>query len=420
MPVQPRVPVEAELEDRQAGLRRDRDAHRVGDLEAVRAGELLLREEQQHQLLQLLILTAGKRSAHVARCQSASSMRCLCSTRLRRQSVSQPMRDRKIPHGHRRPAASANERRRASTPSPKGSPAPERALIARALEFAEPLYAGQTLSTGEPTWAHALGLAPTSPRSASTRRAARPGILFAAPKQLEASPTSSATSSATRSPALAAGVEKLYQLRIATRANPTEQNEVLRKMVLGMVEDVRVVLIRLAEPHADAALVREEAVRPSAPTTRARRSTSTRRSPTGSASGSSSGSSRTCRSASSSPSSTSASRSMLDEKRVEREATSSAIDRGSGRELEAAGVEAEITGRPKHIYSIWNKMRSKGARLRRALRRARAARDRARRCKDCYTALGVVHNLWPPIPKRVRRLHLAAQGQPATSRCTRR
>ena len=53
MPVQPRIPVEAELEDRQAGLRGDRDAHRVGDLEAVRAGELLLGEEQQRQLAQL-------------------------------------------------------------------------------------------------------------------------------------------------------------------------------------------------------------------------------------------------------------------------------------------------------------------------------------------------------------------------------
>jgi GTP pyrophosphokinase len=46
--------------------------------------------------------------------------------------------------------------------------------------------------------------------------------------------------------ALAAGVEKLYQLRVATRGSPGDQNEVLRKMVLGMVEDVRVVLIRLA------------------------------------------------------------------------------------------------------------------------------------------------------------------------------
>src|SRR6267143_892246 len=87
-------------------------------------------------------------------------------------------------------------------PLAEGLAAAEQALLGRALEFAEPMYAGQVLSTGEPTWSHALGLA--------------------------------------------AGVEKLYQLRVATRGNPQEQNEVLRKMVLGMVEDVRVVLIRLA------------------------------------------------------------------------------------------------------------------------------------------------------------------------------
>src|SRR5687768_17830019 len=44
-------------------------------------------------------------------------------------------------------------------PLAAGLPPAERALIGRALEFAEPLYAGQVLSTGEPAWAHALGLA---------------------------------------------------------------------------------------------------------------------------------------------------------------------------------------------------------------------------------------------------------------------
>ena len=44
-------------------------------------------------------------------------------------------------------------------PLAEGLAAPERALLARALEFAEPLYAGQVLSTGEPAWTHALGLA---------------------------------------------------------------------------------------------------------------------------------------------------------------------------------------------------------------------------------------------------------------------
>jgi len=40
-------------------------------------------------------------------------------------------------------------------PLAEGLAGAERALLARALELAEPLYAGQTLSTGEPTWPHA-------------------------------------------------------------------------------------------------------------------------------------------------------------------------------------------------------------------------------------------------------------------------
>src|SRR5205823_10162082 len=68
------------------------------------------------------------------------------------------------------------------------------------------------------------------------------------------------------------------------------------------------------------------------------------------------------------------------------------------RELEEAGVKAEITGRPKHIYSIWNKMRSKSLDFS-ELYDVRAARIIVPSVKDCYTALGVVHNLWQPIPK---------------------
>ena len=92
---------------------------------------------------------------------------------------------------------------------------------------------------------HALGLAATSPPSAWTRPGAPPGVLFAAPKHLDGL-EKLARAFGEEIAALAAGVEKLYQLRVATRGTPSEQNEVLRKMVLGMVEDVRVVLIRLA------------------------------------------------------------------------------------------------------------------------------------------------------------------------------
>src|SRR3989442_13461441 len=89
---------------------------------------------------------------------------------------------------------------------------------------------------------------------------------------------------------------------------------------------------------------------------------------------------------------------MLDEKRLEREqyiARAIAVLTG---ELEAAGVNGEIYGRPKHIYSIWNKMRAKSLDFGQ-LYDVRALRVIVPSVKDCYTALGVVHNRWQPIPK---------------------
>src|SRR6185503_14763117 len=135
-------------------------------------------------------------------------------------------------------------------PLAEGLAAPERALVARALEFAEPLYAGQLLSTGEPTWAHALGLGANLAAIGVDAPARAAGVLFAAPKHL-GDPDDLKAAFGEEIAALAAGVEKLYQLRVATRgrgsaapgtarqADPRAQNEVLRKMVLGMVEDVR-------------------------------------------------------------------------------------------------------------------------------------------------------------------------------------
>ena len=130
-------------------------------------------------------------------------------------------------------------------PLAAGLAAPERALVGRALEFAEPVYAGQVLSSGEPAWNHALGLAASLAAIGLDAPGRAAGILFAAPKYLEGIEKLE-DAFGDEVARLAGGVEKIYQLRVATRDTPREQNEVLRKMVLGMVEDVRVVLIRLA------------------------------------------------------------------------------------------------------------------------------------------------------------------------------
>jgi GTP pyrophosphokinase len=66
------------------------------------------------------------------------------------------------------------------------------------------------------------------------------------------------------------------------------------------------------------------------------------------------------------------------------------------RELGAAGVEARIDGRPKHIYSIWRKMQMKHLAFEEIMD-IRAARILVNTVADCYAALGAVHSLWPFI-----------------------
>ena len=115
----------------------------------------------------------------------------------------------------------------------------------RALAFSRPLYEGQLLSTGEPVWPHALGLGASLASIGVDSVAQAAGVLFAVPKLLD-DPDRLKEEFGEEIAGLAAGVEKLYKLRVLTRASAGEQNEILRKMVLGMVEDIRVVLIRLA------------------------------------------------------------------------------------------------------------------------------------------------------------------------------
>ncbi|GAA4335344.1 bifunctional (p)ppGpp synthetase/guanosine-3',5'-bis(diphosphate) 3'-pyrophosphohydrolase [Pigmentiphaga soli] len=88
---------------------------------------------------------------------------------------------------------------------------------------------------------------------------------------------------------------------------------------------------------------------------------------------------------------------LLEEKRVEREAfIAHAIERVQAA-LSAAGIKADVTGRPKHIYSIWNKMRTKHMDFAQ-LYDLRALRIIVDDIRTCFTALGLIHSLWTPVP----------------------
>ena len=89
---------------------------------------------------------------------------------------------------------------------------------------------------------------------------------------------------------------------------------------------------------------------------------------------------------------------QLDEKRTGRERYIDAVIAQLKGELNHAGIAAEVSGRPKHIFSIYKKMVSKAIDFE-SLYDVRAVRILVQDVRDCYAALGLVHNLWTPIPR---------------------
>ncbi len=87
---------------------------------------------------------------------------------------------------------------------------------------------------------------------------------------------------------------------------------------------------------------------------------------------------------------------LLEEKRVEREAFIARTIEELTSALQKLGVSAEVSGRPKHIYSIYNKMRLKHLDFSK-LFDVRALRIIVQNERDCYTALGLVHERWVPV-----------------------
>jgi GTP pyrophosphokinase len=88
---------------------------------------------------------------------------------------------------------------------------------------------------------------------------------------------------------------------------------------------------------------------------------------------------------------------MLTDRRKVRESFVSRSIQILRKELGKVGISADISGRPKHLYSIYKKMERKGAEFN-EIYDLHAIRLLVEDVKDCYAALGVVHSIWRPIP----------------------
>lgn len=279
-------------------------------------------------------------------------------------------------------------------------------LIERALTFVEPSYLERTITSGEPLLDYALGVTRTLSDLKLDAETLAAALLYPAYEKSADAALSIRSQFGAAVADLCEGVIRMAQIgalfdRQRVVHKPQQQAaqlESLRKMLLAMVQDVRIVLIKLSDhlqwlrtvargDNAQARLAAAELTRdifaPLAnrlgvwhlkweledlafrilePDTYKRIARD------------------------------------LDEKRVDRERYIEALLALLKGELARAGVQAEVTGRPKHLYSIYKKMLRKGVGFE-ALHDVRAVRVLVHDLKDCYTALGLVHHLWSPIPK---------------------
>ena len=92
---------------------------------------------------------------------------------------------------------------------------------------------------------------------------------------------------------------------------------------------------------------------------------------------------------------------QIDEKKEEREAYIDARIKEVSDKLKEQGIEATIYGRPKHFYSIYKKMKAKSCKAE-DLFDLIAIRVIVNSIKDCYSVLGIVHDMYKPMPGRFK------------------
>jgi GTP pyrophosphokinase len=274
-------------------------------------------------------------------------------------------------------------------------------MIRRAWEYARRMHEGQMRLSGEPYVSHVAAVAQILADLGLDHEAIAAAILHDVVEDTRAGLDEIARDFGPRVAALVDGVTKMkviqeFQAEGRDVRRKLAQAESLRKMLLAMAEDVRVVFIKLADrlhnmrtlgalPEEKQRRIARETMDVFAPLAnrlgiwqlkweledlafRYLEPVTYKRIAT-----------------------------LLSERRVDREAYIERFVDWLTRSLREAGVKADVSGRPKHIYSIWRKMQRKSMDFDH-IYDVRAVRVLVDDVRDCYAALGVVHSAWQYVP----------------------
>ena len=266
--------------------------------------------------------------------------------------------------------------------------------VGEAYRFAREAHGPQRRASGEPYITHPLAVAQILSELGLDPLAVQAALLHDVPEDTEYSISDVEERFGAEVAHLVDGVTKLS--KFSARSHEEQQAENIRKMFLAMAEDIRVVLIKLADRLHN---MRTLGALPIEKQQRIARQTAEIYAPLAERLGIWQFKwelEDLCFKALD-PDAYRGLASQLESRRRAREAYVKRAMEVLAESLAEAGIEAELSGRPKHIYSIHRKMQRKSAALG-EIYDIHAVRVLVDSVRDCYGALGVVHALWRPIP----------------------
>jgi GTP pyrophosphokinase len=270
--------------------------------------------------------------------------------------------------------------------------------LERAYDFADRAHRGQRRLSGEPYFSHCVAVATLLAELELDTTTIAAGLLHDVVEDTDCPISAVKEKFGDEIALLVEGVTKIGALSF--KSTEEHQAENLRKMLLAMAQDVRVILIKLADRVHN---MKTLDALPPEKTRRISRDTLDIYAPLAHRLG------------------IARIKWVLEDeafrylepeayhelarkvasKRHEREQHISETARFLREKLSESVISAEVTGRPKHLYGVHKKMREQGTEFEQVYDLL-ALRVLTKSVADCYGALGIIHNLWTPVPGRFK------------------
>jgi len=283
------------------------------------------------------------------------------------------------------------------------NPDVDKDLVRRAFEFAERAHAGQTRRSGEDFIHHPLGAARVCAELRLDEQTIAAALLHDVVEDTGADPDELRAEFGVDIALLVEGVTKLTRISFQSREQAEAEN--YRKMIVAMAHDVRVILIKLADRLHNMRTIEYLGKQKQA---QKARETLEVYAPLAHRLGihALKWELEDLAFQTLHPRKYAEIKAMVADQRADREAQADKAGEILGLELHKADVPADITGRAKHLYSIYDKMAKRGREFNEiydlTALRVICERSAEEGTRDCYAALGLVHSLWKPMPGRFK------------------